>query len=101
MRCKSLRDQEILRAAVALAILEHRVVSDAAKRAALNLLRTFQGLASGGWTQRAVRAEANSGLSATHCGIREERGRRVVRQWKEREMGRWSEKLARVGERGR
>ena len=62
------------------ATLEWRVVSAAAKRVALYLLRTFQGLVPGlGWTQRAERAAANSGLSAIHCGIREERGRRVVR----------------------
>ena len=59
--------QEIERAAVAVSILDWRVTSAAAKRAALNLRRTFQGLTSGpGWTQRAAKAEANPGDSATH-----------------------------------
>ena len=103
MRWSSLMCQEIMRAAVAMAILERRVASAAAKRAALNFLRTFQGLAPRpGWAQRAVRAAANSGLSATHCGIREaERGRLVESPWNEKRTGRRSEKKERVAEWGR
>jgi hypothetical protein len=54
-----------------------------------------------GDTPEGVEEEMNSGEAAIHSGIWDPLGRCVVRSWKERESGRWSENEERGPDEGR